>query len=121
MLDFDSEVTVRRTRFANPDSGWAVLDAVDSDGDAVVLVGPLTHLEERERVHVKGTWVDDSRFGIQVKVSEAHRIAPTDAASIATLLVRVKHVGGARAARLIDRYGAAGVLDTIDSDPRSAF
>jgi exodeoxyribonuclease V alpha subunit len=121
MHDFNAEVIVRRRRFASDETGWAVVEAVDADGDAVVLVGPLIHLEERERVHVTGTWVDDSRYGIQVKVAEAHPLPPTDAESLATLLVRVKHVGRKRADALIDLYGTAGVLDAIDDDPHAAF
>jgi exodeoxyribonuclease V alpha subunit len=121
MLDFDSQVTVKRRRFASEDSGWAVVEAVDADGDEVILVGPLIHLEERERAHVTGTWVEDSRYGIQVKVAEAHPLPPSDAASLTALLLKVKHVGVTRAAKLIDRYGTDGVLEAIDADPRKAF
>jgi exodeoxyribonuclease V alpha subunit len=54
---FDSEVTVRRIRYARPETGWAVLEAAAADGLPVVLVGPLVHLEERAREHVTGEWV----------------------------------------------------------------
>ena len=37
---FDSEVTIRRQRFANAENGFAVLDAESEDGP-IVLVGPL--------------------------------------------------------------------------------
>ncbi len=50
---FDSEVTIRRQRFANSDNGFAVLDA-DSDDGPIVLVGPLIHLENGERAHITG-------------------------------------------------------------------
>jgi len=69
--EFDGVVTIRRARYANDETGWAVLDAAGEDGEQIVLVGPLSHLEEREQAHVVGTWVDDSRYGMQVKVSEA--------------------------------------------------
>jgi exodeoxyribonuclease V alpha subunit len=121
MERFDSEVTVRRTRYASDATGWAVLDADDADGEAVVLVGPLIHLEERERAHVVGTWVDDSRYGLQVKVSEARPLPPADVETLIAYLRRVKHVGAKRAALLVERYGAAGVLDAIDRDPEGAF
>ena len=63
-------------------------------GDPLVLVGPLIHLEERERAHVVGTWVDDSRYGPQVKVAEALPLPPADAADAGrAICVRVKHVG----------------------------
>src|SRR5258707_14992983 len=71
MGPFDSEVTVRRTRYVNEGTGWAVVEAAGDDGDELVLVGPLSHLERRERVHVQGAWVDDVRFGPQVKVTQA--------------------------------------------------
>jgi exodeoxyribonuclease V alpha subunit len=118
---FDAEVTVRRLRYVSEDSGWAVLEVVGEDGDEIVLVGTLGHLEPRERVHVLGRWVDDSRYGPQVKVTEATPLPPTDAESVLVYLRRVKHVGPKRAARLIDMYGASGALDAIDGNPRAAF
>jgi len=120
---FDAEVTVRRIRFANPETGWAVVEAAASDGTPITLVGPLVHVEERERARIVGAWVQDSRYGPQVKVSEAHPLAPTDADGDAVIayLVRVKHVGAKRAARLVERFGAAHVFDAIDDDPHAVF
>jgi exodeoxyribonuclease V alpha subunit len=121
VVAFDSQVTIRRRRYASENSGWAVIEAAGDDGAPIVLVGPLIHLEERERAHVVGTWVDDSRYGLQVKVSEARPLPPTDLESVTVYLRRVKHVGAKRAAKLIERYGAAQVLDAIDTDPQTAF
>jgi exodeoxyribonuclease V alpha subunit len=121
--EFDAEVTVRRTRFSSPETGWAVVEAAGSDGTPIVLVGPLIHLEERERARIVGAWVTDSRYGPQVKVAEAHPLPPTDADADAVIayLVRVKHVGAKRAARLVDRFGAAHVFQAIDHDPHAVF
>ena len=121
MNEFDQEVVVRRTRWASEETGWAVVDARDEDGEPVVLVGPLVHLEEHERARVIGKWVDDSRYGLQVKVSEARPLPPSDAETLAVYLCRVKHVGAKRAQRLIERYGSERVLDAIDRDPEEAF
>ncbi len=121
MESFDAEVTIGRTRYASETTGWAVIDAADADGDAVVLVGPLIHLEERDRARVIGTWVDDSRYGLQVKVSEARPLPPADAETLIAYLRRIKHVGHKRAAMLVERYGATAVIDSIDSDPEAAF
>ncbi|MBV8431859.1 MAG: AAA family ATPase, partial [Solirubrobacterales bacterium] len=118
---FDSEVVVRRTRYLSPDAGWAVVEAADDAGEDLVLVGPVGHLEESERAHVVGSWVDDSRYGPQVKVSQAIPLAPVDAEALAVYLRRVKHVGVKRAAKLIDRYGTEHVLDVIDADPHRAL
>ncbi len=121
MSAFDAEVTVRRTRFANEQSGWAVVEAAAADGAPLVLVGPLTHLEDRERVHVVGEWVDDARFGPQVRVAEAIPLPPSDDQALVAYLRRVRHVGAKRAERLVERYGANQVLEEIDRDPRAAF
>ncbi len=121
MSDFDALVTVRRTRYVSDGTGWAVVEAAEVDGAPVVLVGPLIHLEERERAHILGTWVQDSRYGRQVKVTEARPLPPADAETLTAYLCRVKHVGAKRAAALIARYGTEGVLDEIDRDPPAAF
>ncbi|HEY1591322.1 MAG TPA: AAA family ATPase [Solirubrobacteraceae bacterium] len=118
---FDAELTVRRIRYANEGNGWAVLDGAGEDGEELVIVGALGHLERGERVHVKGRWVDDPRYGPQVKVDQAIPIAPADAESVAIYLVRVKHVGVKRAAKLIDRYGASEVIERIDAEPRAVL
>jgi len=120
---FEAEVTVRRTRFASEDRGWAVVEAAGEDGTPIVLVGPLVHLEDHERARVVGTWVQDSRYGPQVKVTEATPLAPTDADGPVAVayLVRVKHVGVKRATRLVETYGAGAVFDVIDRDPHAAF
>src|SRR5579863_7598882 len=121
MSTFEAEITVRRMRYLSEASGWAVVEAVAPDGKPLVLVGPLGHLEERERAHVLGAWQTDARYGPQVKVAEARPLPPADADSLRALLVRVRHVGYKRAQRLIDRLGVSGMLDAIDRDPPAAF
>lgn len=116
---FAAEVVVRGQRFANEESGFAVLDC-EADGSHVVLVGPLAHLEQRERATVTGTWVRDPRYGPQVKVREAHPLAPADEDALIAYLRRVRHVGPRRAAALYEAHGD-GVLQAIDADPRAAF
>jgi exodeoxyribonuclease V alpha subunit len=120
-VSFDDEVTVRYIRYANEQTGWAVLDAAGRDGSPVALVGPLVHLEEGERVRVVGDWVNDSRYGRQVKVSEARPLPPEDPAALTGYLRRIRHVGARRAEELVARFGAEHVLDIIDADPEHAF
>jgi exodeoxyribonuclease V alpha subunit len=116
---FEDEVEVLRVRFAAPDTGFAVVEA-DRDGDEVVLVGALSHLEPGERVAVAGTWQDDRRFGLQVRAERAEPFGPSGAKALIGYLERVKGIGPTRAARLYQRHGD-GVLDVIDADPRRAF
>jgi exodeoxyribonuclease V alpha subunit len=115
---FEGEVLIRRRRWFSDESGFAVIDA-EHDGDELVLVGTLAHLEERERVRIAGAWHDDRRCGMQVRVATAQPVAPAGAA-LTAYLMRVKHVGRGRATQLIDRHGDA-VLDVIDHDPYAAF
>src|SRR3954447_26304895 len=117
--DFAQEVVIRRVRFAAPDGAFAVVEA-DRDGDEITLVGPVAHLEERERVAIAGTWQDDKRFGMQVRVRTAQPLQPSGADAMLAYLRRVKHVGPGRAAKLYDRHGD-DVLNAIDDDPRAAF
>jgi exodeoxyribonuclease V alpha subunit len=118
---FDADVTVKRRRWGSEESGWAVVDAALDDGSGVVLVGPLIHLEERERAHVVGEWVDDVRYGPQVKVMQAQALSPADEESVLAYLRRVRHVGTRRAATLVSVFGAAEAIDAIDRDPAAAF
>jgi exodeoxyribonuclease V alpha subunit len=120
-VTFDDQVTVRHVRYANEQSGWAVLDAATADGATVALVGPLVHLEQGEQARIVGAWVNDSRYGPQVKVSQAHPLPPSDPQLLAGYLRRVRHVGAKRAADLVAHFGPAQVLDVIDRDPVAAF
>ena len=116
---FAAEVLVRFERFANPETGWAVLEA-EHDGDAIVLVGALAHLEARERVRVEGTWQHDKRFGPQVRVATAAPVGPSGETALLAYLKRVRHVGRARAEQLLRAHGE-GVLEAIDRDPQAEF
>jgi exodeoxyribonuclease V alpha subunit len=120
-VTFDDEVTVRHVRYANDTTGWAVLEAAAADGTTVALVGPLVHLEQGERARIVGTWVNDSRYGPQVKVTQASPLAPEDPQTLVGYLRRIKHVGAKRAADLVQRFGTEQVLDAIDRDPVDAF
>ncbi len=116
---FEDEVVVDRVRFVAPDTGFGVVEA-DRDGDEIVLVGLIGHLERGERVAVTGVWQDDRRFGMQVKVAQAQPQGPTGAKGVILYLERVKGIGPTRAARLFQAHGD-GVLDVVDRDPREAF
>ena len=118
---FDGAVTIRHVRFANPETGWAVLDAAAADGTPVALVGPLVHLEPGERARVTGEWVTDSRFGRQVKVAQASPLTPEDPDAVIAYLKRVKHIGSRRAERLVELFGAADLFERVDRDPSAAF
>ncbi len=116
---FEDEVVIERVRFVAEDTGFGVVEA-DRDGDEIVLVGLIGHLERGERVEVRGIWQDDRRFGMQVKVAHAEPRGPTGTKGLILYLERVKGIGPTRAAKLFQAYGE-DVLDAVDRDPRAAF
>ena len=102
--------------------GWAVLDAAAADGTPVALVGPLVHLEQGERAHVVGTWVNDSRYGAQVKVSQATPAGARGSRRAGRLTCGASSTSAPSAPQSWSAaYGAAEVLDEIDADPLIAF
>jgi exodeoxyribonuclease V alpha subunit len=121
MSRFEAEVVVSRRRFASEQTGWAVVEAEAQDGEDLVLVGPLCHLEARERARIVGTRVIDPRYGPQIQVARAEPLPPSDGEALLTYLRRVRHVGLKRAQRLLDQFGAGGTFDAIDADPPAAF
>src|SRR3954469_5561117 len=117
--EFAGEVVVRNRRFANDETGYAVLDCT-SGAERLTLVGPLAHLDEDERAAVSGRWVHDRRYGPQVRVETALPLPPSDRAAVLDYLRRVKPIGTRRAERLVESHGSA-VLEAIDRDPVTVF
>ncbi len=109
---------MRHVRFANQETGWAVLDAAAGDGTPIALVGPLVHLEPGERARVLGEWVTDSRFGRQVKVAQASPLTPDDPDAVVAYLKRVKHIGSRRAEQLVERFGFEDLFERDRLRPR---
>ncbi|MEY2443247.1 MAG: exodeoxyribonuclease alpha subunit, partial [bacterium] len=103
-------------RWSVPDGDFAVLDAV-ADGEDVVLVGPMGHVHEGESVAVSGGWRRHARHGWQFQVSHVRVQEPVGKHAVRAYLETIKHVGPLAAIRLVERYGADEVLDTIDRDP----
>jgi exodeoxyribonuclease V alpha subunit len=110
-------VDVTGVRWSVPDGDFAVLDAVDGDGDDVVLVGPLAHVHEGESIAVSGGWKRHARHGWQFQVSHARVQEPVGKHAVRAYLETIKHIGPLAAIRLVDRYGVEDVLDAIDRDP----
>ena len=72
-------------------------------------------------MRVRGEWVQDRRYGAQIKVTEAQPLPPSDEPALLAYLRRVRHVGRKRAQTLLDRHSPEHVLDAIDRDATAAF
>ncbi len=118
---FTGTVEVLGVIFAAEDDGYAVLEVQDAEsGEGFALVGPVAHLSEGERAEVSGDWQTHSRYGRQLKARGALPLDPADRAGRIAYLTSLRHIGPARAERLVDEHGE-GVLGAIAADPVGVF
>lgn len=118
---FTGTVEVLGVIFAAEDDGYAVLEVEDAEsGEGFALVGPVAHLSEGERAEVSGDWETHSRYGRQLKARGALPLDPADRAGRVAYLTTLRHIGPARAERLVDEHGE-GVLGAIAADPEGVF
>jgi exodeoxyribonuclease V alpha subunit len=108
--------------FKAEDDGYAVLEVRDAEGDGFgfALVGPVGHLDAGDRAEVSGEWQTHSRYGRQLRASGALPLDPTDREGQIAYLTSLRHIGKARAERLVSEHGE-GVLGVIAADPHRAF
>jgi len=102
-------------RWRADDGGFAVLAALDAEGEEVTLTGPIAHLHEGDTVEVQGAWREHPRFGRQLYVEQL-KVGAASPDALITLLSTVKHVGPRGAEWLLARHGDE-VLEAIDRDP----
>jgi exodeoxyribonuclease V alpha subunit len=118
---FSGTVEVLGVVFSAEDDGYAVLEVQDSEsGEGFALVGPVAHLSAGERAEVSGDWQTHSRYGRQLKARGALPLDPADRAGRIAYLTSLRHIGPARAERLLDEHGE-GVLGAISADPAGVF
>ncbi len=118
---FEGAVEVRHVIFTAPDDGYAVLEVLDEDsGEEVIMVGPVGHLSAGDRAQVTAEWQMHKRHGPQLKATGAMPLDPVDRAGQMAYLVTLRHIGPARAERLIDVHGDR-VLERIATDPAGTF
>jgi exodeoxyribonuclease V alpha subunit len=118
---FTGTVEVLGVIFSAEDDGYAVLEVQDAEsGEGFALVGPVAHLAAGERAEVSGDWQTHSRYGRQLKARGALPLDPADREGRIAYLTSLRHIGPARAERLLDEHGE-GVLGAIAADPVGVF
>ena len=118
---FTGTVEVLGVIFSAEDDGYAVLEVQDAEsGEGFALVGPVAHLSAGDRAEVSGDWQTHSRYGRQLKARGALPLDPADRAGQIAYLTTLRHIGPARAERLVDEHGE-GVLGAIAADPAGVF
>jgi exodeoxyribonuclease V alpha subunit len=119
--DFSGTVHVRDVVFSSADDGYAVLQVEDPDsGERFSLVGPVAHLSAGDRAEISGDWQTHARYGRQLRAIGALPIDPADRRGQISYLTSLRHIGPARAERLVEDHGAR-VLEVIAADPEGVF
>jgi exodeoxyribonuclease V alpha subunit len=107
--------------FCAEDDGYAVLEVQDAEsGEGFALVGPVAHLGVGDRAEVSGDWQTHARYGRQLRAQGALPLDPADREGRIAYLTSLRHIGPARAERLVDEHGE-GVLGAIAADPFAVF
>jgi exodeoxyribonuclease V alpha subunit len=118
---YSGTVEVLGVIFRAEDDGYAVLEVQESgSGEGFALVGPVAHLGAGDRAEVSGEWQTHSRYGRQLRARGALPLDPADREGQVAYLTTLRHIGPARAERLVDEYGE-GVLREIAADPQRVF
>jgi exodeoxyribonuclease V alpha subunit len=107
--------------FKAEDDGYAVLEVQEAgSGEGFALVGPVAHLGPGDRAEVSGEWQTHNRYGRQLRAQGALPLDPADREGQVAYLTSLRHIGPARAERLVDEHGE-GVLQAIAANPQGIF
>jgi exodeoxyribonuclease V alpha subunit len=118
---YSATVEVLGVIFAAEDDGYAVLEVQDAEsGEGFALVGPVAHLGVGDRAEVSGEWQTHNRYGRQLRAQGALPLDPADREGQIAYLTSLRHIGPARAERLVDEHGE-GVLGAIAANPQAVF
>ncbi len=106
---------IERITFYSEESGYAVLKVrpdtrmpkYASREGLITVVGNMPPLATGEDVEFVGVWVEDARYGLQMRVESARPIVPTGKEGIIRFLSSgiVKGIGEARARLIVEHFG----------------
>lgn len=111
------EGRITRQVFVNEDNGFAVARFEAQGGDLgaaglalnqeIAVTGTLMGLEREAQVRLIGQWVENPRYGRQLRVEAAWPLLPQSETGLRAYLAsgRIEGVGPALAARIVARFG----------------
>lgn len=111
---------LRRVRFSSADGTFSVCDfVVPSRVMPITMVGDVMSAQPGESVEVTGRWIDDARFGRQLKIVRIQAIPPITEEGIERYLKGgfIEGIGPTLAKRIVSAFGAA-TLDILDESPQ---
>lgn len=108
---------IERVAFFNEETGFAVLK-VKAKGhrEWVTVVGSLPAVNAGEWIEVRGHWLQDREYGLQLKADELRSVAPSTREGIEKYLGSglVKGIGPVYAKKLVATFGEA-IFDIIEN------
>lgn len=116
--------TVTRVIYANPDTGWKVVEVAEADprdpagaGTPAKLAGFLPGVEAGDAVRAHGHASDHPRFGGCLEVDDFEKVLPFAREAVARYLVAaIDGIGETLAGRIVERFGDR-TLEVIESEP----
>ncbi|MFP6581829.1 MAG: ATP-dependent RecD-like DNA helicase [Candidatus Hydrogenedentota bacterium] len=115
----EAEGIVERIVYENPDNGFMVARLrIDGQHDLVTFVGSLMAVSPGETIQIIGEWIDDKKFGKQIRVTNYKTVLPNSLIGIEKYLGSglIHGIGPAYAERLIKAFGIE-TLKVIDEQP----
>ncbi len=121
MSSIESNISgvIDRVTFFNPENGYSVIKLkVKDHSDRVTIVGELGALSEGEYVQCRGEWINDRKYGKQLKVSAIEVILPDTLAGIERYLSSglLRGIGAHFAKKMVAQFGTR-VFDVIEHTP----
>jgi exodeoxyribonuclease V alpha subunit len=114
------EGTVKRIVFESAETGFLVARLeVEGEMELTTFVGNLLAISEGEMIRLSGQWVEDKKFGRQLRVESFETIVPSTAAGIENYLASglIEGIGPTYAKRLVEAFGTE-TLRVIDEEPQ---
>ncbi len=110
--------TLARIVYRHPDSGFTVARVHTTDGGEATVVGELWGIPEGTPLRLRGQWVDDRRFGRQLKVAGYQMRSPETLVGIEKFLGGgiIPGIGPELARRMVARFGAS-TLEVVEREP----
>jgi exodeoxyribonuclease V alpha subunit len=114
-----AEGIVERIVYENPDNGFMVARMkIEGQHHLLTFVGAMMAVSPGETIQISGEWVNDKKFGKQIKVTQYKTILPNSIIGIEKYLGSglIQGIGPAYAERLIKAFGIE-TLNIIDQHP----
>jgi exodeoxyribonuclease V alpha subunit len=114
------EGVVQRIVYENPETGFFVARLqVPGRAEVVTFIGNLMAVSPGETIRLQGRWVEDTKWGRQLRVEQYETVLPTTVTGIEAYLSSglIEGIGPVYAKRLVEAFGLE-TLRVIDEAPQ---